>query len=85
MNQRGTMWAMVLSALTFPVASAWADPCRSRKSRFARIRAMRGNQGIIRRDAYHPPFAWDVCRQSVQVAAPVKSRTFFFDISSILP
>ena len=26
MNQRGTMWAMVLSALTFPVASAWADP-----------------------------------------------------------
>jgi hypothetical protein len=30
-----------------------------------RIRAMRENQGIIRRDS-----AWDVCRQPVQVAAP---------------
>jgi hypothetical protein len=35
-----------------------------------RIRALRENQGIIRRDACHAPSAWDVCRQPVQVAAP---------------
>jgi hypothetical protein len=35
-----------------------------------RIRAMRENQGIIRRDACHPLSAWDVCRQPVHVAAP---------------
>src|SRR5262245_29832244 len=37
---------------------------------FARIRLMRENQSIIRRDACHPPSAWDVCHQPVQVAAP---------------
>jgi hypothetical protein len=36
----------------------------------ARIRAMRENQSIIRRDACHPPSAWNVRRQPVQVAAP---------------
>jgi hypothetical protein len=35
-----------------------------------RIRALRENQGSIRRDACHAPSAWDVCRQPVQVAAP---------------
>jgi len=35
-----------------------------------RIRAMRRNRGIIRHDVCYPPFAWDVCRQSVQVAPP---------------
>jgi hypothetical protein len=35
-----------------------------------RIRAMRENQSIIRRDACHPLSAWDVCRQPVHVAAP---------------
>jgi hypothetical protein len=35
----------------------------------ARIRAMRQNQRIMRRDACDPPAAWDVCRQPVQVAA----------------
>ena len=44
--------------------------CRSRKSYPARIRAMRQNQRIIRRDACHPPFAWDVYRQPIQVATP---------------
>src|SRR6266545_6893651 len=34
-----------------------------------RIRAMRENQSIIRRDACHPLSAWDVCRQPVHVAA----------------
>jgi hypothetical protein len=36
----------------------------------ARIRAMRQNQRMIRRDARDPQSAWDVCRQPVQVAAP---------------
>jgi hypothetical protein len=35
-----------------------------------RIRALRENQGIIRCDACHAPFAWDVSRQPVQVAVP---------------
>jgi hypothetical protein len=35
-----------------------------------RIRAVRQNQRIIRNDACDPPFAWNVCRRSVQVAAP---------------
>jgi hypothetical protein len=35
-----------------------------------RIRALRENQGIIRRDACHAPSAWDVCRQPFQVVAP---------------
>jgi hypothetical protein len=35
-----------------------------------RIRAMRENQSIIRRDACHPLSAWGVCRQPVHVAAP---------------
>jgi hypothetical protein len=33
-----------------------------------RIRAMRQNQRIIRRDARIPSAAWDLCRQPVQVA-----------------
>jgi hypothetical protein len=33
------------------------------------IRRMRQNQRIIRRDACHPPPAWKVCPQSVQVTA----------------
>jgi hypothetical protein len=36
----------------------------------ARIRAMRENQSIIRRDACHPPSARNVRRQPFQVAAP---------------
>jgi hypothetical protein len=34
------------------------------------IRAMRQNQLIIRRDDCDASWAWDVCRQPVQVAAP---------------
>jgi hypothetical protein len=45
-------------------------PCHYRKFYPLRIRAMRENQSIIRRDACHPPSAWNVCRQPVQVAAP---------------
>ena len=33
-------------------------------------RAITENQSIIRRDACHPPSAWNICRQPVQVAAP---------------
>jgi ABC-type nitrate/sulfonate/bicarbonate transport system permease component len=33
------------------------------------IRTVRQNQRIIRRDACHPPPAWKVCPQSVQVTA----------------
>src|SRR5215831_8252092 len=44
--------------------------CRSRKFHPARIRAMRQNQRIIQRDACHPPSAWDVYRQPIQVATP---------------
>jgi transposase InsO family protein len=35
-----------------------------------RIRAIRENQSIIRRDACHPPSGWDVHRQPIQVATP---------------
>jgi transglutaminase-like putative cysteine protease len=44
--------------------------CRSRKFHPARIRAMRQNQRIIRRDARIPSAAWEFCRQPFQVAAP---------------
>jgi hypothetical protein len=40
------------------------------KNLSARIRAMRQNQRIIRRDVCDPPAACDVCRQPVQVEAP---------------
>jgi hypothetical protein len=48
----------ILSGLSFP------------KIPSERIRAMRENQSIIRRDACHPPSPWDICRRPVQVAAP---------------
>jgi hypothetical protein len=35
-----------------------------------RIRAIRWNQGMIRRDGRDPYSAWDVCRRAVQVPAP---------------
>src|SRR5262249_19795122 len=55
---------------TIQVSPKDLAPCRSRKSYPARIRAMRQNQRIIRRDACYPPFAWDVYRQPIQVATP---------------
>jgi hypothetical protein len=38
------------------------------------IRAMRQNQLIIRRDDCDASWAWDVCRQPVQVAAATRAR-----------
>ena len=46
---------------------------------------MRGNHGIIRRDACHAPSGRDVSRQPVQVAAGLEFRISFLGISSILP
>jgi hypothetical protein len=43
----------------------------------AGIRTMRQNQRIIRHDACHPPPAWKVCPQSVQVTASACSREPF--------
>src|SRR5215468_6029543 len=42
----------------------------------ARIRAMRENQRIIRRDARIPSTAWGVCRQPVRVTPSQTWRTF---------
>jgi hypothetical protein len=58
------------NVVCFARASRGPIPCHSRKPHPGQIRAMSQNQRIIRRDACNPPSGRDVCRQSVQIAAP---------------
>src|SRR4051812_33179805 len=66
-----------LESTAAALSQTGAAPLSFPKIPSKRIRAITENRSMIRRDACHPPFAQDVRRQLVEVAAAARNREPF--------